>query len=41
VHLAGAAGIPPGAITHTILSERLLGLRPYSLITITKSMEHS
>jgi len=32
--LAAAAGIAPGCIEHTVLPERILGLRPYVRITI-------
>jgi SAM-dependent methyltransferase len=32
--LARRAGIDPRSVTHQVLDERLLGIRPYSLITL-------
>jgi SAM-dependent methyltransferase len=34
-HIARDAGLDPSRVQHEVLDERLLGLRPYSLITIT------
>ena len=31
---ADGAGIDPNAVSHTVLDQRILGLRPYALITI-------
>jgi SAM-dependent methyltransferase len=32
--IGARAGLAPGAINHTVLDERFMGLRPYSVITI-------